>query len=166
MEIAIREVTPDDAPALREYAARLFSEDLPGIWRRPVPSLEEERRFIEGYAAPSSTLVVAECAGSVVGLAGLLGGTLDQQAHVGSLAVSVDREWRGGGIGTRLLEYLIAWAPGHGITRLEIEAFSTNTRAIALYERLGFEREGVRKGAALIDGRYVDIVCLARFPLT
>ncbi len=52
------------------------------------------------------------------------------------------------------------------MTRLEIEAFATNPRAIALYERLGFEREGVRREAALVDGRYVDIVCLARFPPT
>jgi len=162
----IREVTLDDAEVLRDYATRLFAEDLPGVWRRPVPTIAEELEFIAGYTASNSTLIVAEHAEAVVGLAGLLGGTLEQQSHVASLAVSVDREWRGRGIGTRLIEHLIAWAPKHGVTRLEVEALEINPRAIALYERLGFEHEGIRRSAAAIDGRYVDMICLARLSST
>lgn len=165
MGLVIREAIESDAESLIDYAARLFSEELPGLWRRPLPSLEDERAFIAGYSASNSTLVVAEHDGRIVGLAGLLGKSLKQESHVGSIGVSVDRHWRGRGIGTRLLEHLIDWAPAHGITRIEIEAFANNPRAAALYERLGFEREGIRRGAVVVDGEYVDIICLGRSPV-
>jgi len=161
-ELVIREACFEDAEALCSYAAQLFSEGLPGLLRRPLPTLEQERDFIAGYGSTNSTLVVAELAGRVVGLAGLVGRVLEQESHVGSLGISVDRDYRGRGVGTRLLEHLVAWAPSHGVTRIELEAFSSNPRAIALYEQLGFEREGVRRGAVVVDGESVDVVCMAR----
>jgi len=163
MRSLIREVVPADAEVLREYAERLFSEELPGLWRRPVPTLEEEREFIASYT-PDSILAVALLGESVVGLAGILRRPMPQEAHVGTVGISVERDHRGMGIGGALLEYLMAHVPARGMTRIEIEAFANNPRAIALYERLGFEREGVRRGAVLVDGEYVDVICLGRGP--
>ncbi|MHB9004318.1 MAG: GNAT family N-acetyltransferase [Coriobacteriia bacterium] len=165
VEVVIREASVDDAQSLLDYAARLFAECLPGLWRRQLPSLDEERSFIASYDASNSTLVLAESDGRTVALAGLLGKSLEQESHVGVIGVSVDRDYRGQGIGTQLLEHLIAWAPAHGISRIEIEAFANNPGAIALYERLGFEREGVRKAAVVVDEKYVDIIGLALRPV-
>jgi RimJ/RimL family protein N-acetyltransferase len=166
MEVVVREATADDAEALLAYATRLFSEELPGLYRRPVPTLEEEREFIRSYTGPSnSVLLVAEVGGKVAGLAGLLGRSLDQERHVGSVGVSVDRDHRAQGLGTRLLESIFKWAPAHGVSRVEIEAFANNPGAIGLYERVGFVREGVRQGAVTVDGEPVDVVCLAHWPL-
>lgn len=163
MAIVIREATVDDAGELLGYAARLFSEELPGLYRREVPTLDEERAFVASYADPSnSVLLVAFDEGRVVGLIGLLGRTLHQEAHVGSVGLSVDRDHRGRGIGTRLLEQLFEWAPAHGITRIEIEAFANNPEAVRLYERVGFTREGIRRAAVVVDGEQVDVICLAR----
>ena len=39
---------------------------------------------------------------------------------------------------------------------------SDNARAIALYERFGFEREGVMRGYAWRDGEHVDAISMAR----
>jgi L-amino acid N-acyltransferase YncA len=36
-----------------------------------------------------------------------------------------------------------------------------NERAIALYERVGFKKEGTMQDAALIDGRYKDVILMA-----
>lgn len=40
--------------------------------------------------------------------------------------------------------------------------FADNTRAIALYERFGFVREGLHRCHALRDGVYVDTLSMAR----
>lgn len=37
----------------------------------------------------------------------------------------------------------------------------TNRPAIALYERFGFEREGVKRAARVLGGRSEDILCMA-----
>jgi RimJ/RimL family protein N-acetyltransferase len=163
MPPTIRTATLDDAEALQAYAARLFAEDLPGIYRRETPTLEQEVEFVRARVEPpNSTLVLAEVDGDVVGLVDLVGYPMAEEAHCGVLAVSVDREWRGRGIGAALIEAILAWAREIGIGRVEIQAWSSNPRALALYERLGFVREGVRVGAIRRDGESADVILLAR----
>lgn len=162
-DVAIREATEQDAERLLAYAEILFAEELPGLYRRPVPTLAEERAFIRSYAEPpNSVLLIAERREEVLGLAGLLGRVLPQDAHVGAVGISVARASRGQGIGTLLLEKTLAWAGSHGVSRVEIEAFANNPDAVRLYERVGFQREGVRRGAVIVSGEPIDVICLAR----
>ena len=44
-----------------------------------------------------------------------------------------------------------------GFLRIELDVYADNAAALALYARFGFEREGVRRAAALLAGRYRDI---------
>lgn len=163
LDLSIRIATLDDADELRRFAIKLFGEDLPGIFRRPVPSLEDEIGFIRSRIEPdNSTMLLAILDESVVGLLDLLGGELEQEAHVGTFGLSVDREHRGQGIGSALIEALLAWAPEHGVTRIQAWAWMSNPRALALYERMGFEREGLCRRAVMVDGEPVDVVLIAR----
>ncbi len=108
----IRVAEESDAEALRAYAEVLFAEDLPGIYRREAPSLEDERAFIRSHVAPAnSTLMVAEEDGRIVGIIGFLGHDLPDERHAGEFGLSVAEGYRGRGIGTALIEALLAWAP-------------------------------------------------------
>jgi RimJ/RimL family protein N-acetyltransferase len=49
------------------------------------------------------------------------------------------------GIGTALLAAAEAWARDARITKLELHVFPYNEAAVALYDRLGYEREGLRR---------------------
>jgi len=158
----IRTATLDDAPQLCDYAARLFAERLPGIFRREAPTLEQEIAYIGSCTEPAnSTLLIAEEDGVIVGLAGLQGETNAEERHVATLAVSVARESRGKGVGTALIEALLAWAPEHGVHRVQLWAWDNNPGALALYERLGFEHEGRCRDALMVDGEPVDTHLLA-----
>jgi GNAT superfamily N-acetyltransferase len=46
--------------------------------------------------------------------------------------------WRGGGLGTRLLQHAIDWARGRGFTRISLLTDKTNEGAIRFYRRQGF----------------------------
>jgi RimJ/RimL family protein N-acetyltransferase len=73
--------------------------------------------------------------------------------------VAADR--RGQGIGRGLLEAAVDWARAADVTKLELHVFPWNEPAIRLYERFGFEREGVRRGHYRRAGEEVDAILMA-----
>jgi putative acetyltransferase len=77
-------------------------------------------------------------------------------SHCGSLGMGVLPEYRGQGVGRRLLQACIAKAHAKGITRIELEVRADNERAIALYKSLGFQQEAVKRHAMRFDGMYYD----------
>jgi RimJ/RimL family protein N-acetyltransferase len=62
----------------------------------------------------------------------------------GEFGMLVDREWRGRGVGSALLQAAIDWAREQGLHKLCLEVFAHNTAAIALYRKCGFVEEGRR----------------------
>ncbi|PWG12043.1 GNAT family N-acetyltransferase [Streptomyces sp. V2] len=69
---------------------------------------------------------------------------------------------RGRGFGTEATRLIV----GHGfdqlgLHRIELEAYAFNSRAIRVYEKVGFVREGVRREIELRDGKWVDEVVMA-----
>jgi ribosomal-protein-alanine N-acetyltransferase len=65
------------------------------------------------------------------------------EVHLLNVAVAIPQ--RRHGIGLALMNDLLAYARAHGIVRILLEARAGNTPALALYERLGFERYHVRE---------------------
>ena len=100
----------------------------------------------------------------VVASAGLHpAGAALRRRHVMSLGISVHPEAQGQGVGTALMQALCDWADRWGqVLRLELSVYADNARAIALYQRCGFVREGLHTGFALRNGQYVDSVSMAR----
>ena len=47
------------------------------------------------------------------------------------------------------------------MSRVELSVYDDNRRAIALYERAGFQPEGVKRKATLIDGIYKNLIMMA-----
>jgi RimJ/RimL family protein N-acetyltransferase len=159
----IRTVTEDDALALCFYAEALFAEHLPGIYDREAPTLEQELAFIRSHTEPeNSTMFVAEEDRRVLGNIGFIGRTLAEERHAGEFGLSVAKEYRGRGIGTALIEALLAWAPAHGIWRVEVKSWSNNPGSKRLYERMGFAEEGLARAAIIRDGEMIDVIMMAR----
>jgi [ribosomal protein S18]-alanine N-acetyltransferase len=87
--------------------------------------------------------LVAEDGGVVTGYGGLLAQT-GGPADVLTLAVATDR-W-GEGIGSALLDGLLAEAARRGCTEIFLEVRVDNDRAQRLYRRRGFTDIGIRRG--------------------
>ena len=65
-----------------------------------------------------------------------------EQIHINNLAIRP--ELRGQGLGSRLLQAVIAEATRLGASRATLEVRRSNLPAIRLYERAGFSQAGVR----------------------
>ena len=69
---------------------------------------------------------------------------------------------QGRGVGREALRQLLRYGfEDLELHRIYLHVFVTNDRAIRLYERAGFRREGVLREAALIEGAWVDLVLMA-----
>lgn len=69
------------------------------------------------------------------------------------------------GLGTEatrlLLDHVFDVVDDPPVHRVGLEVYAFNPRAIAVYERVGFVREGVRRDALRWDGGYVDAVVMS-----
>ena len=98
----------------------------------------------------------------LVGWADFIPPEKESLRHAASLGMAVVKEYRGQGIGQALLTAVTEAALAFGFTRLELEVFANNISAIALYEKHGFEVEGLKRKARFVDGEYYDIQVMAR----
>jgi RimJ/RimL family protein N-acetyltransferase len=82
-------------------------------------------------------------------------------AYLGGLAVHP--EFSGKGVGTKMLQEIIAFAKEKGFLRIELSVATFNEKAIRLYEKNGFEKEGVlRKLTHLVsEGRFIDEILMS-----
>ena len=102
---------------------------------------------------------------TVIGHAFVQRGSLKKNRHTASVGMLVVASHRSIGIGTAILEYIENWARANSLEKLFLSVFSSNQRALALYERVGFIREGIRPGQFIIRNTYVDEIVLGK-PLT
>ena len=94
---------------------------------------------------PQQIVLLAEAGGTIIGNVSFENGPCRRIAHRGTLGIAVVKEWRGRGVGTALLETLLAWATTETlIEKVGLEVFTTNAEAIRLYRKLGFVEEGLR----------------------
>lgn len=76
--------------------------------------------------------------------------------------VLVARDARGSGLGTRLVEALVAHARHQGFHMMVGLIDAANTGSIALHERLGFAERGRLPQVARKGGAWVDLVIVQR----
>jgi L-phenylalanine/L-methionine N-acetyltransferase len=159
----IRRARPGDAAALVELAETVGSEPegwlaTDGSWR----SVGEERRYLRTIARyPHAAVFVAEEGERIVGRLSLARDPNPASAHVADLGLMVAASHRRRGVGRALLEQAVEWAREAGIRKLELHVFPWNEPAIRLYERFGFEREGLRRGHYRRGNEYVDAILMA-----
>ena len=162
-EVVVRRATPGDAGALVELAEAVASEPegwliSDGGWRTPG----EERRFLRALRRYNDAAVfVAELPEGIVGRLSLGRDPHPASRHVADLGLMVAAGHRRRGIGKALLRQAVEWARASGIRKLELHVFPHNDAALALYESVGFRREGLRRGHYRRGSEFLDAVLMA-----
>ncbi len=126
-----------------------------------APAWESSRAFYEHIVANDLCQVVAVLDHEVVGWCDILPGVGQTRAHVGTLGIGLVPAARHRGIGARLMRAAIDGAWARGLTRIELSVRADNANAQALYKRLGFEAEGLRRRSVRVDGQYHDSLAMA-----
>jgi RimJ/RimL family protein N-acetyltransferase len=164
----LRPARPTDSRGLARLFAAVRSE---GRWLVTPPSAvnqPSEAFFIgEMIRGEDGLALVAEADGEPIGNVLV---TIERNvvsSHVGTLSIVVADGWRDIGIGTAMVRAAQAWAAARGLLKVALAVFPDNERAIAVYERAGFVREGLRRRQYRADGGVLrDELLMAWFPDT
>jgi ribosomal protein S18 acetylase RimI-like enzyme len=155
--VTVRGARSDDEDALLAVDRAAWSP-----YSSPAPGLPEGPFFNE-RTQPEDVLV-AEFEGRIVGYGKINHPTeLPASEHVWYVSgLAVDPQFEGRGVGRALMEELIELARERGGRRMTLRVFAPNERARRLYERLGFETEGILRGEFMVgDQEYVDDLFMA-----
>jgi len=168
-KVEIREAVPADAYKLNAFMRAIFATSKHLITRENEYAMGPfKQRFwiAKKQAAKLETCLIATASNQIVGMIDNWTDRRSRVTHVTCFAMSVSPNYRGKGVGTALLNAFIEWVQKNPtLKRIELHVHSDNEGAIRLYERMGFEREGVRKKAIKYeDGRIVDDIIMALWP--
>jgi RimJ/RimL family protein N-acetyltransferase len=123
--------------------------------------LAQTREFVMGMIEKGGLQFVALANREVVGWCDIQRHGFPSRAHRGTLGMGIVPAYRGRGVGLRLIQATLARARLDRFVRVELDVHADNARAIALYEKVGFVREGVARDAVLVDGEYRDAIYMA-----
>ena len=145
----IREAKLDDAPTLRTLATRAYYTGAPE-WASDRGNVEDWLVWIDEYfdkPMPGQYVIVAESDSSEVwGLAHVLAfaDPLESETHphLETLAVSTNAE--GKGVASALVEACVNRARDDGHPEVSLHVYVENSRAQAVYERLGFQSDWLK----------------------
>lgn len=126
----LREMQVEDLDKVMEIETDLF----------PVPWTKNG--FFTFLIREDSLFLVVEEKGEILGYCGILS-VLDE-GDITNVAVRRDRQREG--IGQFLVDSLIRLCAERGVTTIHLEVRAGNDTAIRLYERMGFVRDGLRRG--------------------
>jgi phosphinothricin acetyltransferase len=155
--LTIEPLRAEDWPAVRAiYAAGIETGNA--TFETEPPDWE---RWDASHLA--ALRLVARRDGAVVGWAALSPvSSRCVYAGVVENSVYVAPEASGRGIGRRLLQALCEQAEEAGIWTIQTGIFPENAASLALHERCGFRRVGVRERIGVHHGRWRDVVFLER----
>ena len=156
-KLEIRDIEPDDLPAIRNIfnhyvksSAAIFIENEVGA--------EWEQNFLD-VRSDTRPAIAAVRGGIIAGWASI--GDFSSRCcyrDTGEIPVYVDEAWHGQGLGSRLAKEIESRAIEAGIHSLVALIENSNAPSVKLFERLGYVRVGVLREAGFKFGRRLDVV--------
>ncbi|MFD9625005.1 GNAT family N-acetyltransferase [Peribacillus muralis] len=129
---------------------------------RNATNIQMEKQIEQIEKNPHSAFLVAASGHELHGYLLLVGSRLERTRHSAKIVIGIKESDRGKGIGTRLFEDMEKFARQNGIRRLELTVIASNVRALSLYEKMGFQQEGVKRESLFFAGKYHDEYFLSK----
>lgn len=157
MPVIISSIANENAASFHDCLNAVVRERCYLAQTETLP-LEKIEAFVRESVANDAIQFIALTGDRVVGWADVFPPWPDAISHCGKLGMGVHPDYRRQGLGEALLRACISKSKSSGITRIELETRADNSPSIALYEKVGFVHEAVKRNAMRFDGEYFDSV--------
>jgi RimJ/RimL family protein N-acetyltransferase len=158
-DVLISNALPEDAAEILSYVEIIGGESefltfgSEGIGL----TVEEEAEYLNSMLDSHRGIYLkAVISGKIVGTLSAQRSNRPRLAHATEFGLSIFRAYWGLGIGSAMLDRLTVWGRSSGLRKINLRVHELNDRAIRLYERYGFKREGVRTRAFRSGDQFFD----------
>ncbi len=161
----IRLITEKDAQKYYDFWQNLVNETTFMLMNPDDLNItvEEHKIHIQNLLSKDNhTIFVKEKNDQLIGCVIVRGGELKKNRHSAYVVIGILQKYVGQGLGKQLFIRSEEWAKQHQIHRLELTVMTHNQRAIALYEKMGFFKEGTKKDSLVLNGEYIDEFFMAK----
>lgn len=135
--IVVRPIRRDDVDGFW-HALDSVAREKNLLARDEAPPIDSTRAFIEKSVANGWVQFVAEADGAIIGWCDIL--ARGDAPQTGVVGMGIVAPLRGMGIGEKLLRTALDAARAKDFTTIRLDVWTSNARAIRLYEKTGFVR--------------------------
>ncbi|MBM7643462.1 GNAT family N-acetyltransferase [Streptococcus loxodontisalivarius] len=166
-EVLFGEAEVSDAKALLDFLDKVGEQsdfidiDESGM-QMSLAQMEESLSY--RLESTNNICLIAKLGERVIAMLNVAADFREQTRHIGDIFIVVDKDYWGYGLGQTLMDLCLDWAQEtEDISRLELTVQARNERAVHVYQKFGFEIEGVKKrGAKLKDGEFLDVYLMGK----
>ncbi|MBD8027453.1 GNAT family N-acetyltransferase [Ureibacillus sp. 179-F W5.1 NHS] len=161
-EIAFRDATLEDLPRIVE----IYNSTIPGRMvtadTEPV-TVEDRLKWFHEHSPSKRPLWVVELDGQICGWVSLQD-FYGRPAYSATVEVSIylDENFRGHGLGKKVLTKVIESAPNYGVETILGFIFGHNEPSLRLFTSFGFEKWALLPEVATLDGIKRDLIILGK----
>ena len=162
--VMLREFRQEDISGMRAWCNDpSITPFLSGRYTNPIPWEQTEaelNRYLNGDAGGYNLVVAERESGKYLGQVALF--MVDHLSRKAELAIVLAPDSLEKGYGYEALKLLLGFGFGQvNLNRIWLTVNSGNHRAIHVYEKAGFSREGVLRQDRYIDGHYEDVIVMS-----
>lgn len=163
----LRSPIKEDAQAMIDYLNIIGGEsDFITFGKNEFSmSVEAEQDYIKRINSMDNSknvLIIIE--DEIVGIASITSVQKERMKHNGTLGISLRKKYWGIGLGSDIMAYLINWAKSNKITKkINLLVREDNIRGVKLYEKFGFEKEGLLKKDICVNGIYYNTIAMGLY---
>jgi RimJ/RimL family protein N-acetyltransferase len=167
-EVVIRYPYWEDIDELTRYINKLSKEDTFIPFSGETITKEQEIKAVASWFAKMETgdevFLVAEKDKKIIAVANVTRNTENKKRslHVGVLGISVEKEYRGEGIGEEFLRTVISEAQKQikGLRLIILQVYGENQTALNLYQKIGFKKCGEIPEMIYFHKRYISEITM------
>ena len=168
-KITIRHVKKSDIEGIWINFNQVVEEGIYLPVLTPVKSAFEKEAWYRNLKKEKELCIVADSSKkkspkNIVGQCEITNLEWEGGAHVGVLGIIIQENYRDKGIGRALIDMALKQSKKlNNKEKIILSCFTTNERAIALYQKMGFRVVGIRKKQFYMDTQYLDEMLMELF---
>ena len=160
--LTIKIADPSDAQGILNYLEIVSGETAnitfgPGEFGK---SVESEQKYLQSMNRNKTDLmIVGLIQDEIVALGDINGSSRPRISKVADIAITVQKKYWGIGVGTSMMNSLINWGRNYRqLRKINLSVREDNIRAIHLYEKLGFIKEGISSRGMFINNSFINLI--------